>query len=242
MSETSEGTSSKIAIINARELEPQKIENLYSVFERCFPDPNERISKRQFLKQSADGDHLVLLLSEEPAGGVLFRLLPRPAKKTGFVEFLYIDRKIRGEKYGEELLRRAFDSLSERGAEKAIAEINDPNVMTAEELALDERSGISAHARLNSARKLGWQALDAPYVQPGLDGKPPVRYLQIACSFLSHPRQHLTGQEYREILESFFAPIPNSMGVHQEIFRDIGDDERLDLIALGSIRSKGGLN
>jgi GNAT superfamily N-acetyltransferase len=168
----------------------------FATYCQCFPDENER-EPRGVLEAYLNDPEMnwrMLLATDETGrvvGGrnvnVLSVSLRGQKVRFAWGEHLYVDSspEFRRRGIGSTIVRETNELLARSGVGLVFSEQNDPFLMTFEQRERDVQSGISPEDRLRFWGKLGYRAINAPYLQPSLKGGLPVRYLRLCCAILN---------------------------------------------------------
>lgn len=207
-----------VSVRHVFESDPERAMKLfdacYELYVKAFPDSDETQSPacllRDLKKDTPLWDMVAVVEEERVLGACHLTLLQSNDPEIGAfiaVEHIYVDQSERKQGLGKTLLAHAEDLMRTWGVKVAIAEQNDPYVMSAELLAFDAESGISSWQRLNFWKRRGYEGVDAPYVQPPLEeGKEAVHHLRIAIRRLdpSIP-DSLPAEGYIQMLKAYQA-------------------------------------
>lgn len=233
--------------------DPERAKNLadqsFDLFERSFPDPDERIGRGSFDKycfpndQRPEADHLVTidLKTGKVIAGSLVNVFDTPEGRFGIETYLYVDPAHRGRGVGSNLYAKALGHAKSKGALLLFGEMNDPFAMTPEQKTIDSKSGTTPEARRAYWSNRGRLAVDAPYAQPALeDESKPVEYLLISVAPLKEGIKSMTGKQYKAMLKAFFGVFVESLDTDPtwiKIKSLVHDNDTLNFIPLGQKRS-----
>lgn len=189
----------------------------------AFPDPAERDSEAALATYLADQtDNFTLVLAFRGGalvGGRTFDLLDVDVPGAGPVraavgEHLFIAGDLRGGGLGGAILAATNGWMFDEGAALILSEQHDPFIMSAAELALERSAGADPHARARFWQRHGYQLLDAPYIQPGVEGQPPVTSLRLCVKLaeaarlppaLGHDGASISAAAYRALVARWHA-------------------------------------
>lgn len=164
----------------------------FEIYCQCFPDENERepseILKGYLADPNADWH---MFIAKDSSGRIIGGRNVNVLKTTignqlvpfAWGEHLYVNPapEFRRKGIGSAIAKATNQLLAASGILIIFSEQNDPFLMSPEEYASDLNSGISPEDRLLFWGKLGYKAINAPYLQPPLEGGQPVRYLRLCC-------------------------------------------------------------
>lgn len=208
----------------------------------AFPDPNERedLAEIATYLRSAEDPYDILLSIEstcsegnvgsstiEPVGGAQYQILDCSLPvRCGVLENLWVTRECRTRWYGP-LIERNFEAFMQSQKVQIIfGELNDASLMTEIEVAEDSARGADPRKRALFWRNLGYFQVQAPYVQPPLEGDPTneaVWYLMPAVKILDRGILHngmLPARAYLSILEAYFDTFVED-AANSAVFRSI---------------------
>jgi GNAT superfamily N-acetyltransferase len=181
-----------VSIRDMLKSDPEKAMKLfdqcYDLYVKAFPDPNEiqspEVLLRALKRESRLWDMIAAVEGDRALGARHMTLLQSNHPEIGaFIagEHVYVDQSERKRGIAKTLIAHTENLMRSVGAKLAISEQNDPNAMSPQLLALDAQSGITTRQRLHFWKNLGYEGIDAPYVQPPLEGgKSAVQHLRIA--------------------------------------------------------------
>ncbi|HSF23060.1 MAG TPA: GNAT family N-acetyltransferase [Blastocatellia bacterium] len=190
----------------------------HALYEREFPDPNERESlenMKDYLFKKDNGTwgagdyHIgVIEIEGEPAAMSVCDYFAEPC--TGAIEFLVVDSRHRGRALGKLLLgwtERRLKSDARRHSKRElraiVAEMNDPFMRS------EVRDNLDPFERCLIWHRWGYRLLDMPYSQPALSGRQkPVRNLVlIAKVFANGDCADTTGPQAEAKVEAIDAEL-----------------------------------
>jgi GNAT superfamily N-acetyltransferase len=162
------------------------------IYGDCFPDASERESDHSLLGRLRDPAsdwrmHVALDVDGTVIGARHINVMEawiedRPVS-FAWEEHLYVNPapQYRRKGCGSAIVQTINDTLKDNGVGLVLSEHHDPFLMTQGEIAGDISAGIQPEQRLEFWGKLGYRALNLPYVQPTLDGGDPVFRLRLCC-------------------------------------------------------------
>ncbi|MBZ0186175.1 MAG: hypothetical protein K8F91_07940, partial [Candidatus Obscuribacterales bacterium] len=160
---------------------------------RAFPLEGEIESVETYLDYLADQESTwdIIVLRDEKqniVGGIQYQTLDingEIIKKAAWVEHIWVKLENRSYQNFRALLKVAKDAIAAQGASLIFMEFNNPDKMTAEEIAVDADSGITTQDREKIWGYVGIHVATtasgkiAAYGQPSMEGQPPVDYLSM---------------------------------------------------------------
>ncbi len=152
-----------------------RLSEYYSKYSLAFPDETER-SALSRLEQSLSNPASTLnvfafLLGNEVGGGAHFKLLTVHDSTFCALEYLWVAPEMRGKSFGRSMNETLNAYLTSRGVACVIAEFQDPALSHATSQGRDSSNGITPDQRLVFWKKMGFQAIDAPYICPPVVGQ-----------------------------------------------------------------------
>ena len=227
------------------ELQDKYIQQAYEIYERAFPDPDERLSRKGFENYVKDPnrkgyDIQVALCEGEVVAASNFRVMDLGDIKMGYQAYIYTRPDMQRQGIGSTLFDCVVDRMKSQGAVAMFGEANDPRLMTPEQIELDRMNGMHPVQRLEMWAQKGRYALDARFVQLGIDGGDAVNYLMINMLPIDPNFRGLSGKQYVAMLDAFFSPfIPDHKNNpdYQGIVGFEGERAFIPLIPLTSTRS-----
>lgn len=193
----------KLEMLSMRELAEKgemdtlntRLETYYPELEKAFPLPGEIETKQTYVEYLTDKGstwEMEQLLNKDGTvrGGLQYQILEvggEQVKNAGWLEHIWVKDGNRGGGYGSALLDHVQSQIKKKGGDVTFWEFNNPDKMTAEEIAEDAKGGITTQDRVDYWAKRGAYVLKVPstgeiaeYAQPGMDGQEPVTYLSTA--------------------------------------------------------------
>ncbi len=171
------------------------IETYYPELQKAFPLPGEIESKQTYIEYLSDPKstwEMEQLRAKDGTvnGGLQYQVLEvggEKIKNAGWLEHIWVRDGNRGEGHGTTLLDHVQSQIKKKGGDVTFWEFNNPDKMTAEEIAEDAKGGITTQDRVDYWANRGAYVLKVPstgeiaeYAQPGMDGQEPVTYLSTA--------------------------------------------------------------
>lgn len=226
----------------------QRLIGYYERYSLAFPDETER-SVFSRLHQSLSNPNSSLqifafMVGDEIAGGTHFKILQLGECAFGVLEYIWVSPESRGRNLGSAICGTLDRFLSSRGAICSVAEFHDPALSSPEARGIDSRAGVTAEGRLQFWKKMGYQALDVPYICPPVVGQSVWNLDSLLGVKVLNEAQFqtiATGQGYlgmvRAYWDTFDATYASSKVYHRLVER-VESLQRLELIPLDSPRSR----
>ena len=239
----------EVKIVGLRSLPPEQqdkyISQAFDIYERAFPDPDERLSRKGFENYVRDPnrkgyDMQVALVHGEVVAASNYRVMDIGDFKIGYQSYIYTRPDMQGQGIGATLFDCVVGKMKREGAVAMFGEVNDPRLMSAEQIEADRRSSKDPTKRLEMWSKKGRFALDERYAQLGIDGGEAVKYLMINMLPIDPDFKGLTGRQYIAMLDAFFKPfVPNFKNdpIYREIVAAASKRDFIGLIPLTQARS-----
>ena len=227
------------------ELQDKYIAQAFEIYERVFPDANERLSRTGFENYVKDPgrkgyDMQVALVDGEVVAASNFRVMNAGDLKIGYQSYIYTRPDMQRQGIGSALFDCVIEAMKRDGAVAMFGEVNDPRLMSAQQIEADRRAGMDPTERLEFWSSKGRLALDERYAQLGIDGGDTVEHLMINMLAIDPKFKGLTGRQYIAMLDAFFERfIPNhkSDPAYLEIVAAARDRAFIPLIPLTQPRS-----
>jgi hypothetical protein len=204
------------------------LEKYFKVYERFFPDPNEREPLdvlRGYLTDPTSSWDLLLLRTprRRVMGGCHWNVLPTQNDGTWSVmEHVWLTEKDRAKDLFGQALAHVGATLqaSHPDARGVVGEVNDPRLMTRAEVQEDKESSLDPALRERMWGQRGVRKFDAPYIQPKMaaDGSP-VEYLSFAVYAFDRDTKSVPKSTFLAIARSYFE---NSFAYIKENKIDVG--------------------
>jgi hypothetical protein len=128
-------------------------------------------------------------------------------ERFGVGEHTWVAPDYRGKGFGSSIVKVTEAVMRQNRAGAMIGEFNDPMLMTPEERELDRLAGVTPEGRLLFWARQGYTQLDAPYVQPPLEGQTvPVEHLMFGYKPFGagFARDGMSAGQYVRVLEAYF--------------------------------------
>jgi len=228
-----------------RNLQDKYLDQAYQIYERTFPDSDERLSRKGFENYVKDPnrkgyDLQVALVDGEVVAGANFRVMDLGDMKMGYQSYIYTRADMQNQGIGSALFECVIETMRKQGAVAMFGEANDPRLMTSEQIEADRRFGMDPTKRLEMWARRGRYALDERYVQLGIDGGEPVSHLLINIKPIDPNFKGMSGKQYVAMLDAFFAPfIPDFKNdpIYKKLVAETKDRAFIPLIPLAQARS-----
>lgn len=196
-------------------LRDKYLDQAYQIYEASFPNPDERISRAGFERYVTDPervgyDIMVALNGDEVVAASNHRVIDLDDIKVGYQSYIYTRADKQKQGIGKCLFEEVINSMRAQGARAMFGEMNDPFVMTADEIALDTATSMDPLMRRAMWKGMGRLALDAPYIQLGFEGGAAVKSMLLNFMPFSEDFKGISGAQYIKLLDRFFERfIPN---------------------------------
>lgn len=153
----------------------QRLIGYYDQYCKAFIDETER-SALWRLHQSLSNPNSSLeifafMLGDTVVGGAHFKLLKVEELTFCALEYVWVAPENRGRKLGRTINDTLDSFLSARGSICTVAEFHDPSLSSPETRAVDSQAEMTPEGRLQFWKKMGYQALDVPYICPPVVGQ-----------------------------------------------------------------------
>ncbi len=198
----------------------QLLTKYFESYEAFFPDPDERepfdVVRSYLLEPGSHWDILLLESRGEVAGGCHWNALDTGGHGTwGVIEHVWLTESSRA----KNLFRAALEDVATRltsehdGALGIVGEVNDPRLMTKNEIAEDRENSVDPGLRERLWGSNGVKKFDAPYIQPKMDADgSPVEYLSFAVFPFDDSLKSISGEAFLAIARTYF----ESFGYHKD--------------------------
>ncbi|MGD9680808.1 MAG: hypothetical protein AB7W16_06465 [Candidatus Obscuribacterales bacterium] len=212
----------QLAARKNRQLKPM-LRKYHSQLERAFPLEGEIESIETYLDylrdETSTWDIIVLRdRKNKIIGGIQYQVLDidgEMVQKAAWVEHIWVKLERRSFQSFRALLKVAKQAIADQQASIVFMEFNNPDKMTAGQIAEDADSGITTQDREKIWGYVGIHVAVtasgriAAYGQPSMDGQPPVEYLSMGfIADESLAGKTLPASDYLKIAHIAHATIP----------------------------------
>jgi hypothetical protein len=221
------------------------MDSLYPVYEKSFPDATQRTLRKEMEQvmghYGSPRDILILRDGDKILGALHVTAYNTHYGKIAAIEYVYTNRDAESRNYGGKIISLAEKLFKKKGFAAFFGEINDPNVMTDEQIKKDKEHGINPYLRLKIMQRYGFYAIDALYIQPALIGQTETcDYMNGALKFLKEVDQAISKKDYLEIIEGYFRTFSRKKDyepILKHISETIGDREYLAIRKMTDCRT-----
>ena len=220
-------------------LAQQRLAEYYAPYSLAFADEAERSSlprlHQSLLNPSSTLQVFAFMLGDGIAGGAHFKILRVGELTLSALEYVWVSPESRGRNLGRAICDTLDAFLSARGSICTVAEFHDPSLSSPESIEADAQAGITSKGRLQFWKKMGYQALDVPYICPPVVGQSVWNMDSLlGVKVLDEYRfQALaTGPGYISVVRAYWDTFNSTYGSCQDYRRLVEQTEGLDRVEL----------